>query len=704
MEPNTEEPLVLGGPVKKPRKLRDCKYGERMPNGKCPPRPKDWIPTPGNSASPVEPVLEPVYEQESAVEPVLEPVYEPESIKVKTPTPTPTPIKVKTPSDDLSSSSSQKKKTSPPSPPKKTRKKRAKKPAAPAPAPAPVEMVAPSTKKYNNTICTDDMTFAECEMAILRQSVIENEEKVKKDTAISEETKQMIDILEDFLKKRKCVCYGGTAINNLLPEKAQFYDRDFDMADYDFYSNQPIEDAKELADMYYLAGFREVEAKSGVHEGTYKVFVNFTPIADITYLDDRLYQNIQKTSIVKDGIHYASPDFLRMSMYLELSRPRGDVSRWEKVFKRIILLNTYYPLRPKIDCDKIDFQRKMEETDVDKNTQIFNIVRDTFIEEKVVFFGGYAFSIYSDFFSKQRKKRVSRSQPDFDVLSENPQATAEKVASKLAKAGFKDVKIKFHEEIGELIPKNYQISVGNDTIAFVYKPIACHSYNEIQVEGHKLYIATINTILSFYLAFLYVNKWYYNEERILCMSQYLFDIEQENRLEQTGVLKRFTVDCLGKQKTLNDIFVIKNQKYKEFGRVYNRTAAQQAEFDKFFFKYVPSQNPRHVAIMHQKKHAPTKNKSKYVVTGENKDSSESDESVHSVYKPPPPQQQRQGQGQGQGQRQGQGQGPKGQQQRPYQQGQQQGQRRPSPPGGKQTRKKKEAPKQQGFFENISKIF
>ena len=695
MEPNTEEPLVLGGPAKKPRKLRDCKYGERMPNGKCPPRPKDWIPTPGNSASPVEPVLEPVYEPvyepESAVEPVLKPVVEPESIKTPIKVKTPSP-KAKTPSDDLlfmHSSSSQKKKTPPPSPPKKTRKKRAKKTEVVEPGPE-----APSTKKYNNTICTDDMTFAECEMAILRQSVIENEEKVKKDTAISEETKQMIDILETFLKKRKCVCYGGTAINNILPEKAQFYDRDFDMADYDFYSNQPIEDAKELADLYYLAGFREVEAKSGVHEGTYKVFVNFTPIADITYLDDHLYQNIQKHAIVKDGIHYASPDFLRMSMYLELSRPRGDISRWEKVFKRIILLNTYYPLRPKIDCDKIDFQRKMEETDVDKNTQIFNIVRDTFIEEKVVFFGGYAFSIYSEFFSKQRKKRVSRSQPDFDVLSENPQATAEKVASRLAKAGFKNVKIKFHEEIGELIPKNYQISVGNDTIAFVYKPIACHSYNEIQVEGHKLYIATINTILSFYLAFLYVNKWYYNEERILCMSQYLFDIEQENRLEQTGVLKRFTVDCLGKQKTLNDIFVIKNQKYKDLGRIYNRTAAQQADYDKFFFKYSPSQNPRHVAIMHQKKNAPAKNKSKYVVTGENKDSSESNESVHSVYQAPPPPPQRQPQQQ---RPQGQGQG-----QRP--QGQQQGQRRQSPPGGKQTRKKKEAPKQQGFFENISKIF
>ena len=63
--------------------------------------------------------------------------------------------------------------------------------------------------------------------------------------------------------------------------------------------------------------------------------------------------------IVKKGIRYAPPDFLRMSMYLELSRPDGDVSRWEKVQKRLVLLNTHYPLKG-YDCDKIEYQRGFE--------------------------------------------------------------------------------------------------------------------------------------------------------------------------------------------------------------------------------------------------------------------------------------------------------------------------------------------------------
>ena len=46
-------------------------------------------------------------------------------------------------------------------------------------------------------------------------------------------------------------------------------------------------------------------------------------------------------------------------MYLELSRPDGDVSRWEKVLKRLSLFNKHYPLRGK-NCSIEDIQRLFE--------------------------------------------------------------------------------------------------------------------------------------------------------------------------------------------------------------------------------------------------------------------------------------------------------------------------------------------------------
>ena len=136
------------------------------------------------------------------------------------------------------------------------------------------------------------------------------------------------------------VCYGGTAINNILPLEDQFYDKSTELPDYDFFSSNALEHAKELADIYAKHGYDDVEAKSGVHHGTYKVFVNFIPVADITSLPRNLFKSIQNKSIKVDGILYAPPDYLRMAMYLELSRPKGDVSRWEKVLKRLTLLNS----------------------------------------------------------------------------------------------------------------------------------------------------------------------------------------------------------------------------------------------------------------------------------------------------------------------------------------------------------------------------
>lgn len=70
-------------------------------------------------------------------------------------------------------------------------------------------------------------------------------------------------------------------------------------------------------------------------------------------------------------------------------------------------------------------------------------------------------------------------------------------------------------------------------------------------------------MLSFYLAFTYANKPYYDITRILCMSNFLFEVQKENRLEQKGVLKRFSIDCYGVQPTLEDLMREKADKFDE---------------------------------------------------------------------------------------------------------------------------------------------
>lgn len=439
------------------------------------------------------------------------------------------------------------------------------------------------TNKYRTELCNDDMTFQDCELAVLRHAVDENETLQGQKIANSEDVKKIIKIVEDFLMRKKLVCYGGTAINAILPKYAQFYNRDVEVPDYDFFSNNALDDAKELADIYFKEGYTDVEAKSGVHAGTYKVFVNFIPVADITYLDNEIYQAIKKEAILRMGILYAPPNFLRMSMYLELSRPHGDTSRWEKVLKRLNLLNKHYPLTTAVDCNTVDFQREMDSADEDV-TRLYFIVRDALIDQGVIFFGGYASSLYSRYMTKTQSSLLKKI-PDFDVLSEDNEKTAMIIMERLQESGFKNVKIINHEPIGEVIPERTEIRVGKDTLAFIYKPIACHSYNTITIAEKDINVATIDTMLSFYLAFIYADKPfpYFNKDRILCMAKFLFDVEEENRLEQKGLLKRFTTTCYGTQTTLETIRAEKAEKFKELaGKRGTR------DYEMWFLKYVPA--------------------------------------------------------------------------------------------------------------------
>ena len=426
------------------------------------------------------------------------------------------------------------------------------------------------------------LTFADCELAILRMAVDKAEEKMGRRIVNSEDIKNIIKIVEDFLRLKSLICYGGTAINNILPTEDQFYNKEIEIPDYDFFSTNALEDSKELADYYYKQGFTDVEAKAGQHHGTYKVYVNYIPVADITFLHKEIYDSVKKDAIRVDGILYTPPNYLRMSMYLELSRPAGDISRWEKVMKRLSLLNKHYPITD-VNCNVIEFQRDMDNK-IDED-RIYNNVRNTLVNQGVVFFGGYAISLYSQYMPKKLKHKLEKV-ADFDVLSNDPEATSQIVKERLKDIGINKVKIIKRNAVGEIIPDHYEIKIGKDSIVFIYKPIACHSYNVLNIAKQKVRIATIDTMLSFYLAFLYTDRPYYNEflDRTLCMAKFLFDVQQKNRLEQKGLLRRFSITCYGHQDSVEEMRADKAKKYKEI-----KNNGDKKELEEWFLNYKPDE-------------------------------------------------------------------------------------------------------------------
>jgi hypothetical protein len=381
--------------------------------------------------------------------------------------------------------------------------------------------------------------------AIIGQLEQENNKRAASDPLV----KTALGVVESFVKEHKVLCYGGTAINNLLPKEDRFYDPEIDIPDYDFFSRTPQEHAMRLANKLQTAGIKNIEVKPGIHLGTFKVFADYEAVADITELDEELFNRLWEENIVKEGIHYVSPNFLRMSMYLELSRPRGDVSRWKKVYERLRLLNKNYPIVCKQTeaevHSKVSAEKKKE-------------IRKILLTEDVVLLGVTAAETHL------RKEWTT------PVMLLATKDTIDKLT--------KGKEVKFHEGTEILAPRYDIVEPDGSRHIFLYETTACHSYHNVP-GGYR--VASIPTILQYFFAYIYSNVRKGNVESFLCIAQRLMDLADHKPKRRFELLT--PIDCLGDQKTLTDMRKEKAELYSKLSK-----KKQSADFLRYFFTYTPS--------------------------------------------------------------------------------------------------------------------
>jgi len=390
------------------------------------------------------------------------------------------------------------------------------------------------------------------------------EDRIAYDAANDPGIKKILQTVREFIEKRRVLCYGGTAINNLIPVNTdKFYDPNYDIPDYDFYSEQPQLHAMELADIFHSQGFKSIEVKPGAHLLTFKVFVDFTGVADITYLDPAIFKRLWKENIVKEGIHYVSPNFLRMSMYLELSRPRGDVSRWSKVYDRLMLLNKHYP----VGCPPHKDKEPTEITDAERQS-----IEHVLQTKSLILLGLHAANLHSN-------KRTNVWEVPIDILATPDQY---EMAVKMFTEIFvgRHAKAHAHPAYAELLPEHTDIEGANNFIyCRVFKTTACHSYHQLR-SGMK--VASIPTLLQFFFAFVYADAHYiegYDQNRIICICQRLMDLAASTKRRYKLLTP---LDCLGHQETLLEM-------KSHTGELRESLPRKSDEFMKFFFTYKPGQ-------------------------------------------------------------------------------------------------------------------
>jgi hypothetical protein len=390
--------------------------------------------------------------------------------------------------------------------------------------------------------------------------------------------RKALNIVEEFLRKSGRICYGGMAINAHLPTTTKFYDFSKTLPDYDFFTPNPDKDVQELVRLLKGSGFDDVSARVGMHEGTTKVFVNYTGVADITFLPQWLYSKLKKKAIHEDGITYADADFLRMNMYLELSRPHGEVERWEKVYKRLVLLNMVKESHVK-KCKNKDGRI----TVVDRDMR--DAVLDYIIKNNMIYVGADLKGIY-EHYNKDPSKAILNSTSPVIVFVENPE-----LHFSILRQIVQDIDPRAKLEVQnwpsyqEITPEMYGILLNGKIIALLIGEHYCYAYNTIQITNHRhIRIAALDTAITLFYQLSFVDGL----EGIVpksthCFADTLVEISMKTR--DKGVESQFppfVTSCVGHQpskasllrKKIERIRLKKTQKNRS-GMRYNRTIKQK---------------------------------------------------------------------------------------------------------------------------------
>jgi len=370
----------------------------------------------------------------------------------------------------------------------------------------------------------------------LEQVVDQAKLRIDLDSAQNPELRRAISLVEVFLKKSGRVCYGGQAINAQLPQKDQFYDPNRALPDYDFFTPDAEKDTLDLIELLKDSGYTEISKRIGIHDGTIKIYVNYVAIADISQMIPEFYDAIYKKSQVVNNIHYADPLFLRMLMFLELSRPRGQVERWDKVFERLKLLDSAHPLTK---C-KEQHPRIYESNEAE-------VARPTVIRYMIgnnrVFMGADIASLYKKSAVKTRKQFLLKGSAPVVFLSPN----AEDDGTKLAEQTMSVKK----EILGyqNMLPAMVILEKNEQIICVIVQEEACHSIVTIPVtKGRHLRMASLDTILTFLIG-LYYRKEHLlmTQESLLCWVREFIDLSDRYKSRPTKLFPAFSIECSGYQ-------------------------------------------------------------------------------------------------------------------------------------------------------------
>jgi len=405
----------------------------------------------------------------------------------------------------------------------------------------------------------------------MEQISTEAKEKIDYASAHDKDVLKSIEIVESFLRKSHRLCYGGQAINAHLPKKHKFYDPEHTIPDYDFFTPHQEEDIQELGKLLRSAGFTEISDREGMHQGTKKLYVNYIPVADLTQLDEKLYTLLSDREFKSDGISYMDSNTLRMLMYLELSRPKGEVERWSKVYERLLLLNEFAPVKSCAPYQKKFPKHLLSSKEIDS-------IMDFVIQERRVFAGADVVGFYKHSFGKTANGKwlLNTRQPIYFYTPELEADTKHFTYELQHSSNRRTYSVYVESKGGDLIPKMTIFLRNKIPFLVLLNETACHSYYNVPIKHEKmLRVATIDTLVTLFFSLSLLKYKYMSLGATECLAKELVEISYRARNHpDTFPFPFISLSCSGHQKGLPSLIrdkVLRIKKQREETKQGNQT-------------------------------------------------------------------------------------------------------------------------------------
>jgi len=393
---------------------------------------------------------------------------------------------------------------------------------------------------------------------IIKQASEVAQSKIDYASAHDDNIIRAIDVVEEFLRKKHRLCYGGQAINAHLPAKYKFYDPEFSIPDYDFFTPNHETDITALVKDFKKAGFTEISVREGMHDGTIKIYVDYIPVADMTLIDSKLYRILSKREYKTDGISYLDANSLRMLMYLELSRPRGEVGRWPKVYERLLLFNEFVPVK------QCKISRAAFRGGLSKQQASYTL--GFIIENKRIFAGADLLQFYNTALKTKEKGThwIMSSKKPIIFFSNDVDADSKILREEFnflinqtreSQGGDKTpITIKTYSSRGvDIIPSMKVITHGKKSMVFIIDQTACHSYFNVPLADNKVMrIASMDTLITLYFGLGLFDSKFYDMGSMECLANNLVKINIESRKngDDRFAFPFISVKCSGHQTSL----------------------------------------------------------------------------------------------------------------------------------------------------------